>query len=97
MRGFRAEPVAVVAVINAGLTLAVLFGVDITPEQQAGVIVFVNALLALFLRSQVTSERTLDRAGTSSKEVRGVARRQDEAHMAPVVDGRALKGWEREA
>lgn len=41
------EPALTLGVITAGLSLAVLFGVDITSEQMAGVGVFVGAVFAL--------------------------------------------------
>jgi hypothetical protein len=41
------EPNLVLGLIAAGLSLAVLFGVDITKEQMAGIGVFVGALFAL--------------------------------------------------
>lgn len=41
------EPALILGVVTAGLSLAVLFGVNITPEQTAGVGLFLAALLAL--------------------------------------------------
>lgn len=41
------EPALTIGVITAGLSLAVLFGVDITSEQMAGVGVFIGAVFAL--------------------------------------------------
>lgn len=41
------EPALVLGVITAGLSLAVLFGVDLSAEQIAGVGVFFGALFAL--------------------------------------------------
>lgn len=56
------EPVAtlgaaMLAVIVAGVALLPLFGVDVTIEQQGGIIAFVTALIALvtvWQRSKVT-------------------------------------------
>ena len=47
------EPNLILGVITAGLSLAVLFGVDISTEQLAGIGVFVGAVVAL-LRFVVT-------------------------------------------
>ena len=41
------EPNLILGVLTAALSLAVLFGVDLTPEQLAGIGVFVGALVAL--------------------------------------------------
>lgn len=41
------EPALTIGVITAGLSLAVLFGVDISGDQMAGVGVFVGAVFAL--------------------------------------------------
>jgi len=53
------EPVLLLNVINAGLALAVAFGLDWTPEQKAGVIGLVTVVLNLVARSQVTPTRKL--------------------------------------
>ena len=57
---WRAEPVAIAAVISAGVKLLVLFGVDLTPEQQAGILLFTDALLAAFVRHGVTPTQKKD-------------------------------------
>jgi hypothetical protein len=44
-----------------------------TQDQQAAVLVLANAILAVFLRSQVTTENVLRNAGTSTAEVKDVA------------------------
>ena len=64
--GFRTEPVAIIALVNTALAVAVEFGVDITGGQQTAIIALANAVCALFLRTQVTSEATLRAAGTST-------------------------------
>lgn len=96
MRGFRAEPVAVTAAIRACLMVAMSFGLGWTAEQLAAVMLAVELVLALFLRGQVTSERTLDAAGTSGHEVRGVAGASGDVRMAVVSQGRQLQDWERD-
>jgi hypothetical protein len=48
------EPVAIVAVIRAALALAIGFGFELSPEQMALIITFVEVVLALFTRQQVT-------------------------------------------
>jgi len=72
--GFRAEPIAIAAAIRAVLLAAMAFGLDWTAEQLAAVMLAVELVLALFLRTQVVSERTARRAGTSLEEVTRVAR-----------------------
>lgn len=74
MFGFRAEPVAIITLVQALLGVLVAFDVgDLTQERQAMIVVLANALLGVFLRSQVTSETTLRRAGTTKTEVQNVA------------------------
>jgi len=48
------EPVAVQAVIQAGLGVAIGFGLNMTTEQMGLILVFSAALLALVTRQQVT-------------------------------------------
>lgn len=48
------EPVVILALVAAVLNCAILFGLDITDEQTAAIIVVVDALLALVARSKVT-------------------------------------------
>jgi hypothetical protein len=74
MFGFRAEPVAIITLVQAILGVAVAFDVgNLTQERQAMIVVLVNAFLGVFLRSQVTSETTLRKAGTTKTEVQSVA------------------------
>lgn len=41
------EPALVIGVVTSGLGLAVLFGVQLTQDQTAGIVVFLGALMAL--------------------------------------------------
>lgn len=41
------EPNLILGVVTAGLSLAVLFGVDISTEQMAGIGIFLGAIIAL--------------------------------------------------
>lgn len=50
----RNEPVLVYTVIGAGLVLLTEFGINVTDSQQAAIIGFVVALMALVARSKVT-------------------------------------------
>lgn len=50
----KAEPVRFVGAVQATLAVAVLFGVDLTPEQLAGIVLAIAAWLGLVTRSQVT-------------------------------------------
>lgn len=58
MAGFRdlaaAEPLRLVAAVQATLALAVLFGLPLTEEQLSGIILAVAAWLSFVTRSQVT-------------------------------------------
>jgi hypothetical protein len=87
MFGFRAEPVAIITLVQAAIGLAVAFDIGgLTQERQAAIILIANALLGVFLRSQVTSETTLRKAGTTKTEVQNVAddpRRVLEPMIAP--------------
>jgi hypothetical protein len=56
---WSAEPTAVLAVVSAGIALAMGFGLNVTKEQAALIQTFVITVLALINRSQVTSPTTL--------------------------------------
>lgn len=73
MFGFRREPVAIIGLIQAVIYLVTEFGVTVTPGQQSAIVLVVNAFMVVFLRSQVTSETTLQQAGTSRAEMQKVA------------------------
>jgi hypothetical protein len=70
---FGKEPALIISAIVAVLTLAVAFGVDVTETQTEAIVKVATSLLALaggaVIRSQVTSDDTLRKAGTSTKEV----------------------------
>ena len=51
---FNREPVAIAAAIRALLVVAVGFGLDLSGEQVASIVVAVELVLGLFVRSQVT-------------------------------------------
>lgn len=94
MWGFRAEPNAVAEAIRQGVIALVGFGVlHWTTEQQALLLAFVSAALSLFVRSQVTTESTLRKAGTTKDVVEAVAvdpykTMQVQQHQAPLVQAR---------
>ena len=48
------EPVAIMAVVRTALALAIGFGFDLSPEQMALIIAFVESTLMLWTRQQVT-------------------------------------------
>lgn len=54
------EPVAIVAALEALLALAIGFGLDVTAEQMALIVAATTAVLALFVRSQVTPTVKVD-------------------------------------
>lgn len=72
--GFRREPVLITAVVRAGILLGTAFGLKLSVDQITAVMLFTEAVLALFTRSQVTSEATLQRAQTSSVEMAALAK-----------------------
>lgn len=47
MRRVLREPALLLGVVTSGLALAVLFGVDITRDQLAGITLFLGAVIAL--------------------------------------------------
>lgn len=48
------EPAVILGLIQAGLTLALTFGLDLTVEQVGAILAFVNVALALVTRSRVS-------------------------------------------
>lgn len=48
------EPVLVVALVEAVLGLAVVFGLNLSVEQVAAILLVVNTALAIFVRSKVS-------------------------------------------
>lgn len=50
----NAEPVLVIAVIQAVLTLLVTFGLRLTPDQTGAILTLSGAILAIVARGQVT-------------------------------------------
>lgn len=58
-RLFAAEPVLIVAVVQAGLALVAAFGLDLSAEQIAALVGFFSAALALVVRQVVTSPATV--------------------------------------
>lgn len=51
---FGREPVVIIAAVNAVVQLAVGFGLELSGEQQGLISAGVTAVLALFVRQQVT-------------------------------------------
>jgi hypothetical protein len=50
----RADPVAILAVLQALLALVVGFGLDLTAEQVGLIMAFASAVFGLFARSKVS-------------------------------------------
>ena len=48
------EPVLVTTLVGAVLDLAIVFGAPVTNEQKTAIVVAVTAVLAIFVRQQVT-------------------------------------------
>lgn len=51
---FNREPALFIGAIRAALVLFVLFGVNLTPEQMAGILIFSEAVLSLIVRHNVS-------------------------------------------
>lgn len=62
----RREPALVMALVNAAIGCAVVFGVNLTDVQIAAVLAVVNAVLALVVRSQVTPTAKLRETGRAT-------------------------------
>ena len=62
MYGFKTEPVLITALVGAVLFALVEFGVPLTDGQETAIQGVIAAVLALFARSQVTSQATLEKA-----------------------------------
>ncbi len=56
---WKAEPTMILAVVSAGIALAIGFGAHITTQQMGLIMAFVAAVLGLINRSQVTSPAAL--------------------------------------
>ncbi len=56
------EPVAYTAALTAVLDCAILFGLHLSDKQEAGIIVAVTAVMAIFTRGKVTPAATADTA-----------------------------------
>ena len=50
----KGEPVMTMWLLQSLVSLVVLFGVDLTPEQTGGIIIFTAALLSWYARSKVS-------------------------------------------
>lgn len=91
--GFRTEPVLVSAVVAALLALLVEFGVPLTDGQADKIQLLIGAVFVLLARSQVASQRTLDRAGTDLEEVARLAK--DDAVVLVPRSARSGQWWPR--
>lgn len=57
---WSAEPTAILALVQAAVTLVVCFGLHLSPEQIGAILTFTGALLAVVNRSQVHSPATVE-------------------------------------
>jgi uncharacterized membrane protein affecting hemolysin expression len=74
MWGFRAEPAAVAELFRLVMFLAIAFGwVQWSDSQQGTVLAVVSAVLTLFVRQNVTTQVTLEKAGVTQAQVAAVA------------------------
>ena len=56
------EPAVIAGIVQAVLALVVAFGLELTQEQVGSILAVTAAVLALFVRSQVTPTSKLDGA-----------------------------------
>lgn len=59
----KAEPALVAGIVQAGLAVAVAFGLPLSDVQQGTVLALAAAILALFVRQRVTPTSKLDGEG----------------------------------
>jgi hypothetical protein len=79
MWGFRVAPTLVAEALRQLMFLAIGFKfIEWTSEQQGLVLSFVSALLAFFVSQNVTTNKTIERAGTTPEEVHKVAQNPDQ-------------------
>lgn len=104
MTGFRAQPVAVVGAVRVVIYALTTFGLlKWTDIQVDAVLMVVTVVLiplvefvsGMFLRSKVTTDDTLDAAGTSRRDVQSAAQPDNDVQLRPVSRGRLLQDWER--
>ena len=69
MFGFHAEPVLISAALRAIFVAAAAWGLKATSDQIAMTILAVEAVLAIIVRQNVTSQSTLHAAGTTQRNI----------------------------
>jgi hypothetical protein len=57
MKWWDREPAVILGLVQAAITVGVLFGLDWTLEQQAAVIALAAAILGVLTRSQVSPKK----------------------------------------
>lgn len=57
---FNREPALIIGAIQAVIALAIGFGLHVTPEQFGLIMAAVAAIMAVVVRTQVTSENTVN-------------------------------------
>lgn len=80
----KTQPVLLTTFVGALLVMLVEFGVPVTDGQQTAIQALIAAALAVFAASQVTSQATLEKAGTSMNEVSRIAK-IDGVELRPEV------------
>lgn len=74
------EPVAWAALVRAAIGLASAFGFNLSGEQVASIMLFVEVVLALVTRQSVTPNTTVRAAMASPAAGRELERKLDVAH-----------------
>lgn len=93
MLGFKYEPTAIAEAIRLALIALALGGVlQLDDKVILAIVGATSAILSLFVRQSVTSQNTLERAGTSQAAVAKAADDQDRADrgVEPPVPPRTL-------
>lgn len=81
------EPALILGVVTSALSLVVLFGVDVSAEQIAGVGVFVGALVALLRFLTTPSAEVLAQVKPNGDVVAGKATTLETGELVPVEPG----------
>jgi hypothetical protein len=95
---WKAEPTMILAVVSAGIALAIGFGAPITTQQMGLIMAFVAAVLGLINRSQVTSAATLQNmtpktladAQDTAQPVKDVVKKLPAVLLACILAGSAF-------
>lgn len=78
---FRREPVLIASLIRAAIVLCTAFGLELDAAQIGALILFVEAVLSVIVRSAVTSPATAGMATSTAAASHGLSVASDGGHM----------------